>query len=589
MAKLSRSDLSKVDNKTGVLKYWWPFIEMIENGETFKLGSQGSDGKVVIASNNKANTKRMADGMRKCITSQMVREWLNRRAYEMPKQGGGTVKITDLWKDNVKPISSSNQTKVGGRDTEVYSEVLSQYCLAYVILNGSPATVNNSLDIDGLNVKFKPDVLKSCKKLIITPSTFNLNSSGFVDKLAQFASQPLGSSGADLQRTWMDATGIGMQKVQQKFKFSGNVKIYNDKIFGGTSFAANPYSIYMEAKKSQSLPGEDKWNPADIWVMTPDGVRNQVHMNRTIKSAGKVGIEVANNFLLKEFKENRIVPISLKKPRSNPHVVVINTDEHFDRIVLGQGPNPTIEYTFTDSKGNSDVKINFTVQTVKVSGQRGKNSLRNMISQRMRGGNVSGQVISEKHIRIKYHVNNKKIELEYAQSGVKLDDPVRAKMGSLGYNNFTSIINSTTKQGVGELNKIQEKYSDIGIKKSPWFNANLKESITKDQYDRVTEYVGEIWKYITKDNAPDFKTYNSTKSPAGIASKAMAGEFGMSIAGIKNDNARTRLITLLYEACASIAFGSGLNKDEIELLKASGGAGFSRKSKFNSSVHAKVY
>lgn len=589
MAKLSRNDLPKVDNKTGVLKYWWPFIEMIEDGKTFKLGAQGNDGNVVISSNNKANTKRMTDSMRKCITSQMVKSWLSKRSYTMPKRGGGTVKITDLWKDNLKPISASNQTKVGGRDTEVYSEVLAQYCLAYVILNGSPATVQNSLDIDGLTVKFKEDVLRSCKRLMITPSTFNLNSSSFVDKLAQFASQPLGSSGVDLQRTWMDATGVGMEKVQKKFRFSADVKIYNDKIFGGATFSANPYSVYMKAKKSQSLPGEDKWNPADIWVMTPEGVKNQVHMNRSIKTTGKIGIEVANNFLLKEFKENRIVPISLKKPRLNPHVVIINTDEHFDRIVLGQGPNPTIEYNFTDSKGNSDVKINFTVQTVKVSGQVGKNSLRNMIAQRMRGGSISGQVISEKHIRIKYHVNNKKIELEYAQSGVKLDDPVRAKMGSLGYNNFTSIINNTTKQGVSELNKIQEKYSDIGVKKSPWFNATLKESVTTEQYDRVAEYVGEIWQYITKDNAPNFKNFDSTKNPSGIASKAMAGEFGMSIAGIKNDTVRSRVITLLYEACASIAFGSGLNKDELELLKASGAAGVSRKSKFNSSVHAKVY
>ena len=589
MAKLTKRDLPKVDSKTGVLKYWWPFIEMIENGESFNLGSQGKDGEVVISSNNKANTKRMTDSMRECITSQMVTTWLTRKNYELPKKGGGVVKITELWKENVKPLSTNNSIKVGGRDTEVYSEILAQYCLAYVIINGSPATVENSLDVNGANRDFKPDVFRKCKRLMITPSTFNLNSPTFMKTLAQFAGQPLGSSGVDLNRTWIDATGIGMKKVQEKFNFGANVKIYNDKIFGGTSFAANPYAVYMAAKKSQSLPGEDKWNPADMWVMTPEGIKNQVHMNRSIKSSGKVGIEVANNFLLKEFKSGNIIPISLKKPRVNPHVVVMNTDEHFDRIVLGKTQNPTIEYTFTDSKGNSDCKINFTVQTVKVSGSSDKNSLRKMIAQRMRGSNVGGEVISEKNIRIKYHVNNKKIELEYAQSGVKSDDPARAKMGSLGNANFTSIINSTTKQGVSELNKIQAKYSDIGVKKSPWFNSQLKESLTEQQYSRAVEYVGEIWKFITGDNAPDLSSYQSTKSTSGIASKAMAGEFGISIGGIKNEKVKIRLITLLYEACASISFGSGLNKDEIELLKASGGAGFSRRSKFNSSVHAKVY
>jgi truncated hemoglobin YjbI len=142
---------------------------------------------------------------------------------------------------------------------------------------------------------------------------------------------------------------------------------------------------------------------------------------------------------------------------------------------------------------------------------------------------------------------------------------------------------------VHELNKIQEKYSDIGVKKSPWFNAQLKESINNQQYDRLVQYVGEIWKYITKDNAPDFSKIQAVNNATGLASKAMAGEFGMSIAGIKSDAVQRRVITHLYEACASIAFGSGLNKDELELLQATGGSGVSRRSKFNSSIHVKVY
>ena len=593
MAKLSKRDLQKVDTKTGVLKYWWPFIEMVESGESFKLGAQGQDGDVVIASGNShtsANTKRLIDGMKKCITSQMVSSWLTRKNYSLPKKGGGSVKITDLWKENVKPMRTDNSTKVGGRETEVFSEILAQFCLAYAIVNNAAATPQNSLNIEGGTlVTFKTEVFNSCKKFIITPSTFNLNNQSFKNKLAQFASQPLGTSGVDLQRSWMEATGVAMLKLKQQYRIGKDVRIYNDKIFGGSSFSANPYSVYMAAKKSQGLPGEDKWNPADMWVMTAAGVRNQIHMNRTIKSSGKVGIEVANNFLLKQFKNGDIIPVSLKKPRVNPEAKPINSDEYYDRIVLNSGSNPTVEYTFTDSKGNADCKINFAVETVKTKPGPGKNSLRNMLAQRMRGGMIRGEVISTKHIRIKYHVNNKKIELEYSQSGLAVDDPARAKMGSLGNSNFTSIINQTTKQGVNELNKIQKNYSDIGVKQSPWFNASLKESLTDAQYDRCVEYVGEIWKYITGDNAPDLRQYQSTRTPSGIASKALAGEFGISIAGIKNERVKARLITLLYEACASISFGSGLNRDELEMLKASGGAGAARRSKFNSSVHVKVF
>ena len=148
MAKLSKTDLPKVDNKTGLLKYWWPFIEMIEKGESFKLGPQGNDGEVIIASNNRGNTKRMTDAMRKCVTVPQVKRWLLSKSYQMPTSDGNTVKITDLWKENVKPMKSQSSDKIGGRDTEVYSEVLAQYCLAYAIVYGEAATMQNSLMLE---------------------------------------------------------------------------------------------------------------------------------------------------------------------------------------------------------------------------------------------------------------------------------------------------------------------------------------------------------------------------------------------------------------------------------------------------------
>ena len=222
MAKLSKTDLPKVDNKTGLLKYWWPFIEMIEKGENFLLGPQGKDGSVVIASNNKANTKRMTDAMRKCITVAQVKGWLISKNYQLPISSGGKVKVTDLWKENVKPMKSQSSDKIGGRDTEVYSEVLAQYCLAYAIVHGEAATMQNSLDINGTDVKMKPEALRSCKQLIVTPSTFNLNSAAFVDRLARFGSQPISSS-----EYWMDTQGTAMMMIQNRFKFPRTARVYN--------------------------------------------------------------------------------------------------------------------------------------------------------------------------------------------------------------------------------------------------------------------------------------------------------------------------------------------------------------------------
>lgn len=582
MAKLSRTDLSKVDSKTGLLKYWWPFIEMIDKGQPFKLGTQGQEGEVIIASNNKPNTKRMVQKMKQQVTVAQVRRYLQSGTprglgpYTLPTQGGGSVKVTDLWKENVKPMKADSSDKIGGRDTEVYSEVLAQYCLAYAIVFGEAATMQNSLNIDGTNVEFKSDVFSKCKPLMVTPGGFNLNTATFRNRLARFGSQPIATN-----EYWIDTQGLAMKKVKDQFKLGKDVKIFNDKIFDATTFSANPYTPYLLVKKKLGLPGEDKWNPADIWVMSKKGIIDQVHFNRVIKARRNTPtINVCNNFLMEKFKEGNIIPISLKKPSKNPHVVTVNGDEYFERVVLGQTNNPTVEMTAE----NRDVKINFTLETVQIPSTRG---LKGMLAARRRGGAVNGQVVpgSQKHIRIKYHVNNKKIELEFVQTGQQA--LARAKMGSLGNDNFTKIINGTAKQGVKKLNDIQENYSDIGVKTNPWFNSKL-DKLDDAQYARLQQYVGEIWKEITKDNAPDFSKITELNNAAKLASKAMAGEFGLSIAGIKQKQVQMRLITNLYEACASVAFGTGLNKEERAMIEA-GGFAPSRKTKFNASVYVKVY
>lgn len=576
MAKLTKTDLVKV--KDGQLKYWWPFIEMVENATAFKLGAQGEKGAVVIGYSRKSDTTKMLNKMKACITATQARSFLTNINYTFPTTNGQTVGVTALWKENVKPMKSDTGMKIGGRETEVFSEVLAQFCLAYAIHYGEASTASACLIREGNANDFKDDVFSACKKYIITPSTFNLNNETFRKKLALFASQPLGESGAESKEIWIETQGAAMKKLKDKYNIGKNVKIYNDKIFGGSAFAGNPYSVYLKANPG---PGIDKWNPADMWVMTPKGLQAQVHINRTIKSQGKVSINVANNFLMEQFKTGDIIPVSLKKPSVPAHVVVMNSDEYFERIVLGKTSNPTIEIT----EDNRDVKINFTLETVQIPSTRG---LKAALAARMRGSAPNGKVVegSQKHIRIKYHVNNKKIELEYTQSGQP--SLARAKMGSLGNKNFTSIINGTTKEGIKKLNKIQENYNDIGVKTDPWFNGQL-DKLDPAQYARLQSYVGELWKAITNDNAPDFSKIAALNDVGKLSGKAMAAEFGLSIGAVSNDRIRTRLITHLYEACASVAFGSGLNRDERALLAASGDVAPARRISFNASVHVKVY
>ena len=85
----------------------------------------------------------------------------------------------------------------------------------------------------------------------------------------------------------------------------------------------------------------------------------------------------------------------------------MNSKYFVEQLDISDQTNPPIiEFT----EGNKDVKINFTVRTIRLN-----NPARNMmqsqeIMQTLSGTPVKG---SEKHIRIKYNVNKQQLEVEY--------------------------------------------------------------------------------------------------------------------------------------------------------------------------------
>ena len=322
-----------------------------------------------------------------------------------------------------------------GALTELYSEVLAQVCLAYAIQKNSALTKNVLLLGDELN----SSVIKDIKRLMISQRAVNLTNPqftrGFVDYISGNVSGKL---------NWVDAQGRNMMKVKQKFKIGSDYIVYNDKLFGNTPSDNNPYTAFLKAKTGAK---PDKWNPADIWVMNRKGRVALKNLNRRVKNRSKISLEYCNQFLAKQFTEKNIIPISLKKPQPSTHIEIVNSNEFVSRINLDKTNNPTIEYTY----GNKDVKINFTIETVQLAkGQKAATARRNP-------NNIKGTVVkgSEKHIRLKYHVDNKKLELEYTQTGSP--SYAAAKMGNIGATNFQKIINETSQEGVQKLNAIQKK------------------------------------------------------------------------------------------------------------------------------------
>jgi hypothetical protein len=573
MAKLKMGttpDLAKV-HKSGDLKYWPSFWEMVKDGTPFKKGTNGQDGTVVIGHKTKAATTKLVAEMSKCSTAREVISFLLKYNSEMPTVSGGKVKITELWKENVKEVkASASEAKIGGRDTEVYSEILVQFALAYQLQYGKRATH----EAVGDGADFKKDVLSAIKKRIVTPGRFAISNSAVRKNLRLFSRQI--SDGND---TWLDSASAASQTLVNKLKIPSDAKIFNDKIFGNGS-AGDPYAIYLKANTGLQ---PDKWNPADIWVMTPAGIKDLVHFNRLAATREKASVALLNNFLIKQFETKDIIPISLKKTKADPsqvHYTVLNSNQYIERIALGESSNPTIELT----GGNRDMKINFTLETIE---------LNNGMTARRAQANLFGNIGtvkpgSQKHIRIKYNVNKKQLELEYTQT--KMPSLALAKMGSLGSKSFASIISETSKQGIVELNKIKDKHPDLGLDTGNYF-ISQKVKFTDTQYDLVSAYMDDIWREITGDNMPDMRRDKSVGKDINLLKdKMMSSELSLAIGGIKNEKVKRRVIQNLYNACASVGFGSGLNKEERELMAQSGvGQSNKFKAQFTGGLHVKVY
>lgn len=573
MAKLSmgaNADLAKV-HKSGDLKYWPSFWMMVRDKKPFRKGTQGQDGMVTIGYKTDAANKRFVAEMAKCTTSREVLTFLNSKNAEFPTLDGGKVKVTELWKENVKESKPQTTTKIGGRDTEVYSEILVQFCLAYRLIYGERATH----DKVGEGDDFKPDVFRAVKTRIVTAGKFSLTNSTTRKNLRQFSRQI--SDGTD---TWLDSSSASAEVLVSKLKIPNDAKIFNDKVFG-TGGTGDPYAVYLKANTGLQ---PDKWNPADIWIMTPEGIRSLVHFNRIAANKEKSSVALINNFLIRQFNDRDIIPVSLKKTKANPssvHYTIMNSNQFVERISFGGTNNPTIELT----GGNRDMKINFTLETVELNnGMSARSAQANLF------GNIGKTVQgSQKNIRIKYNVNKKQLELEYTQSGQP--SLALAKMGSLGSKSFTSIVSQTSNQGINELNKIKKKYKDdLGLDTGDYFVSQTVK-FTDEQYDQMTMYMNDIWTQVTGDNMPDMRKDKAIGNDVKLLKdKLMSSELSLAISGIKNEKVQRRVVQNLYNACASIGFGSGLNREERELMEQSGvGQSNKLRAQFTGGIHVKVY
>jgi hypothetical protein len=103
--------------------------------------------------------------------------------------------------------------------------------------------------------------------------------------------------------------------------------------------------------------------------------------------------------------------------------------------------------------------------------------------------------------------------------------------------------------------------------------------------------MNDIWQQVTGDVMPDMRRDKAVgNNISNLKDKLMSSELSLAISAIKNEKVKRRVVQNLYNACASIGFGSGLNKEEKELMEQSGsGQSNKLKAQFTGGLHVKVY
>ena len=296
----------------------------------------------------------------------------------------------------------------------------------------------------------------------------------------------------------------------------------------------------------------------------------------------QASVVTLNEFLVKQWNDGNIFPISLKKVNpSSPNFSLVNSNEYIERINIDDQSNPLV-IEFDGNNKNRDVKINFVLETVQLKkGMTAETAQRNIF------GNI-GTVKPEytKEIRLKFKANTRGLDLEYVQTGKGKKKYSDAKGGAIGYMEYNKIVSGTSDAGIRYLNTLKDHYDNTNLildKDTTNFTSHGL-NIGKANLSLAAQYLEEIWNALNSSTANLGYLSNSADK---MKDKIIAGELGVSIHQIGNDKVKRTVIQHLYNACASVGIGVGVDK---ALLKEVGaGLGKVRNIEFLGGIHGKVY
>lgn len=216
---------------------------------------------------------------------------------------------------------------------------------------------------------------------------------------------------ANLDDTWKRSCIETANKIFEDFK------IADSTFHRGGDVEAAVYDEFRKFKKESGLTGEDKWNPADIWIL-----------KRSHKiPKGFKGLNELNKYIFDAFKKKELIGVSLKKvgPKNHPHKTIYNDGTppaaKFAKIVTStdmiSSKDVYIEFTSDSGKGLIQLR-NFSSRPVPSSWQgeiKGKSAA---------GGKIGGGLLIKAAIESKVPKSNLMVPQDFARYIEKPTDDI---------------------------------------------------------------------------------------------------------------------------------------------------------------------
>jgi hypothetical protein len=304
--------------------------------------------------------------------------------------------------------------------------------------------------------------------------------------------------------------------------------------------------------------GDDKWNPADMWILSPKGKKILTDFHNEIKKTKTITVTDMNKLNLKimnAYNTKDIFPVSLKAPAGNTvnysliNYTANNKDLQIVETFKFRGLDEMKRMFTGNLLNNRDVKIPF-VHEIK------QGTIKNTVSKgniKLKTGNSGGY----------------RLEIEYEKGG--------AKGGSIGTENWQFLISKINRTGVDKVIDSRKEASTnipkfgtqpIWDKKgvlreggasqdTNWFGGLIYKKLTVENQKKLIRLLNVLLSKIDS-NVKISPTQAKNLSSTYIFDKTSASELAVSIIHSKpgkvGENIRNTIAESLFDLASSRKF-----------------------------------